>query len=140
VTLKDGSIAQLHIWDTAGQERYHTLNRDYYMKADGAILVYDVCNEDSFKNVRLWSQELGKFGNSACISAVAGNKSDLSKSRKIQAADATEICKTFSKIYKETSAQSGAQVNEFFTELAEAIVEADDSEMDEETEGCCVVQ
>ena len=42
----------LSIWDTAGQERFHALGPIYYRDADGAILVYDVTDADSFQKVR----------------------------------------------------------------------------------------
>ena len=145
IVLKDNSAVRLYIWDTAGQERYHTLNRDYYMKADGAVLVYDVCAEDTFKNIRLWSQELGKFGNSNVIVAVAGNKKDMKVSRTVTSTDAEETCKSICNIFKETSAKSGDDVSNVFTELAEAILEMNSREMNGggsggSANGCCVVQ
>ena len=36
------------VWDTAGQEKYHALAKNYYQGASGALLVYDVTDEDSF--------------------------------------------------------------------------------------------
>ena len=36
------------VWDTAGQEKYHALAKNYYRDASGALLVYDVTDEDSF--------------------------------------------------------------------------------------------
>ena len=115
------------------------------MKADGAVLVYDVCAEDTFKNIRLWSQELGKFGNSNVIVAVAGNKKDMKVSRTVTSTDAEETCKSICNIFKETSAKSGDDVSNVFTELAEAIVEMNSREMNGggsggSANGCCVVQ
>ena len=37
--------------DTAGQERFHALGPIYYRDSNGAILVYDVTDEDSFQKV-----------------------------------------------------------------------------------------
>ncbi|CAF5201978.1 unnamed protein product, partial [Rotaria magnacalcarata] len=47
----DGNRVKLAIWDTAGQERFRTLVPGYYRGAQGAILVYDVCNRDSFRQL-----------------------------------------------------------------------------------------
>lgn len=46
--------------DTAGQERFHALGPIYYRDSNGAILVYDITDEDSFQKVnkRLSIQEL----------------------------------------------------------------------------------
>ena len=37
--------------DTAGQERFHALGPIYYRDSNGAILVYDITDEDSFAKV-----------------------------------------------------------------------------------------
>ena len=39
------------IQDTAGQERFHALGPIYYRDSNGAILVYDITDEDSFQKV-----------------------------------------------------------------------------------------
>jgi Ras-related protein Rab-21 len=39
------------IKDTAGQERYHALSPIYYRGSNGAFLVYDITDEDSFQRV-----------------------------------------------------------------------------------------
>ncbi|KAG7232683.1 hypothetical protein INR49_008227 [Caranx melampygus] len=44
----------LAIWDTAGQERFHALGPIYYRDSNGAILVYDITDEDSFQKVKNW--------------------------------------------------------------------------------------
>ncbi len=41
--------------DTAGQERFHALGPIYYRDSNGAILVYDVTDEDSFQKVNVFS-------------------------------------------------------------------------------------
>jgi len=39
------------IQDTAGQERFHALGPIYYRDSNGAVLVYDITDEDSFMKV-----------------------------------------------------------------------------------------
>ena len=46
-----GKRVNLNIWDTAGQERFHALGPIYYRDADGAVLVYDITDTDSFGKV-----------------------------------------------------------------------------------------
>jgi len=46
-----GKRVQLAIWDTAGQERFHALGPIYYRDSDGAVLVYDITDTDSFEKV-----------------------------------------------------------------------------------------
>ena len=45
---------KLQIWDTAGQERFRTITRAYYRGASAIIIVYDVTNEKSFRDVHNW--------------------------------------------------------------------------------------
>lgn len=40
--------------DTAGQERYHALGPIYYRDSQGAIVVYDITDEDSFTKVYIF--------------------------------------------------------------------------------------
>ena len=47
----NGKRVNLAIWDTAGQEKFHALGPIYYRMSNGAILVYDITDEDSFQKV-----------------------------------------------------------------------------------------
>lgn len=72
----DGRQVVLSIWDTAGQERFHSLAPIYYRGADGALLVYDVTDAESFRRMAQWERELRAAGCSPAI-VIAGNKVDL---------------------------------------------------------------
>lgn len=43
----------LAIWDTAGQEKFHALGPIYYRMSNGAIIVYDVTDYDTFLRVKI---------------------------------------------------------------------------------------
>jgi len=91
--------------DTAGQEKFHALGPIYYRDADGisscsslihphdyfvaALLVYDVTDAQSFTKVKNWVKELRQMVGPDIIVAIAGNKSDLEKSRQVDPAEAT---------------------------------------------------
>lgn len=47
----NGKRINLAIWDTAGQEKFHALGPIYYRMSNGAILVYDITDEDTFQKV-----------------------------------------------------------------------------------------
>ncbi len=72
---------EISLIDTAGQERFKSLTKSYYKGADGILLIYDVTNEESFKNVSNWInsiyEELGNLQNSKYIIFLIGNKIDL---------------------------------------------------------------
>ena len=46
-----GEKYTLNLWDTAGQEKYHALNQLFYRGSNGALLVYDVTDKESFAKV-----------------------------------------------------------------------------------------
>jgi len=42
------------MWDTAGSEKYRAMTTNHYRNAVGAILVYDITNDESFNNLPYW--------------------------------------------------------------------------------------
>lgn len=78
----------LAIWDTAGQEKFHALGPIYYRQSNGAVLVYDITDEDSFQKVKSWVKELKKMlGTDICL-VIVGNKTDLEKDRNVSLEEA----------------------------------------------------
>lgn len=102
----------LAIWDTAGQEKFHALGPIYYRMSNGAIIVYDVTDYDTFLRVKKfkeiyysiylypiltfisqvinWVTELRKMLGSGICLAIAGNKIDLEKDRRVYIEEAEE--------------------------------------------------
>ena len=54
---------KLSIIDTSGQERYMSITKNYYKQADGVLLMYDITNKNSFKNLENWFEEIEKNKN-----------------------------------------------------------------------------
>jgi Ras-related protein Rab-21 len=117
VTLPGGEAVRVSIWDTAGQERFHALGPLYYRDADGALLVYDITDEGSFKRVKDWVAELKKMLGEDIVIAIAGNKADMEKSRTVKAADAAAYVASIGGTHHMTSAKLGTGISDAFTEL-----------------------
>ena len=68
---------KLEIWDTAGQERFNSIIPLYYRNANCSIVVYDVCNLESFLVSKKWIKKLNinssKIKNTVVL---VGNKID----------------------------------------------------------------
>lgn len=80
-TKKLSNNHKMEIWDTAGQERYNALIPMYYRIADIIIIVYDITNFISFKNLKFWLEEIKKNKRKDNINIfIVGNKYDLNKS------------------------------------------------------------
>lgn len=63
----------------------------YYRGSHGALLIYDITDENSFKKVKVWVKELQRtLGNSAVL-YIVGNKLDLSSTRVVSVEDAETL-------------------------------------------------
>ena len=76
----DKKTIKLQIWDTAGQERFRTISSTDYRGAHGIIVVYDITNMDSFKNVKRWLTEIDKYARDNVSKLLVGNKMDFGDS------------------------------------------------------------
>ncbi|GBG34780.1 Ras-related protein Rab-8A [Hondaea fermentalgiana] len=105
------------IWDTAGQERFHVITRTYYRGAHGIALVYDAANEQSFKQISYWMDNIRSHaGQDVCV-VLFGNKVDL-PSRVITPEQGRATAEAFGAQFYETSAKSGVNVLEAFEALS----------------------
>ena len=107
------------IYDTSGQEKYNSMVSNYYKKADGIILVFDLTNRESFDSINKWIKDINDNVDSKKIKRVlVGNKIDLSDLRVITKEEAEEMAKSYEVKVYETSAKT----NEGIGELMEGIV------------------
>jgi GTPase SAR1 family protein len=75
----------LDIYDTNGDEEFATLQKDYYAKAHGGIVMYDLTKKSSFDNAELWVKENLRFSerNSQCVMFILGtNKDQVEKDKR----------------------------------------------------------
>ena len=124
---------KLNIWDTAGQERYHALGPIYYRDANGALLVYDITDRDSFTKVRNWVKELRKIVGKNIVLVIAGNKADLEKHRQVSEEEAEEYATSVGAIHIQCSAKTGANVDQAFLEITKNMIQTANSGSDQTT-------
>ncbi|XP_063704515.1 ras-related protein Rab-21 [Culicoides brevitarsis] len=118
----DDNRVNLSIWDTAGQERFHALGPIYYRGSNGAILVYDITDEESFQKVKSWVKELKKMLGNEITLAIAGNKMDLAKDRQVSLETAEEYAKSVGAKHYETSAKLNEGIDDLFLALAKDMI------------------
>ena len=51
-------VVRFNMWDTAGKEKFGGLREGYYILSDGAIVMFDVTNRQSYKNAEKWYNEV----------------------------------------------------------------------------------
>ncbi|CAI2380236.1 unnamed protein product [Moneuplotes crassus] len=117
----DGKTIKLQIWDTAGQERFKTITSSYYKGAHGIIVVYDVTDKESFKNIDTWMNEIEKHASDNVSRILCGNKSDLEDSRQVSTDEGKELSDTYNIRFIESSAKDNSNVEEAFTLMTKEI-------------------
>ena len=118
----EGKTVKLQIWDTAGQERFRTITSSYYRGAHGIIVVYDVTDQTSFKNVRQWLQEIDRYACENVTKILVGNKCDLISKRVVDTNSAKEFADNLGIPYLETSAKTAVNVEDTFMMMAHEII------------------
>lgn len=113
----DGKTIKAQIWDTAGQERYRAITSAYYRGAVGALLVYDIAKNVTFKNVERWLTELRENAAPNIVIMLVGNKSDLRHLREVPTETAKEFAEKNSLSFIETSALESTNVELAFQNI-----------------------
>lgn len=129
----DGSKVQLSLWDTAGQERFHALGPIYYRDADGAVLVYDITDDESFKKVRTWVRELRRIVGDDIDIAIAGNKLDLQRNRKVDDDEARRYAESVGASHFGTSAKLNRGLEDVFVDLTKRMLSRSSSKKKKST-------
>jgi small GTP-binding protein len=109
----------MQIWDTAGQERFRSLAPLIYRKAAAGILVFDLTDRESFRELEIWTQQFSNVAGKVPYICIVGNKSDLTSDNTVTDAEATEWADQRQFVYCRTSAKTGEGITELFHTIAE---------------------
>ncbi|OHS97939.1 Ras-related protein Rab7 [Tritrichomonas foetus] len=120
----EGRRYSLDICDTAGQERFQSICPNFYRGADGAIIVFDVTNYQTFQKVGDWLAEFSATMPDTFQTVIVGNKSDLTDQRLVSIDEAMEYASGNGTSYFDVSAKRGDCVDYAFVYLIQKCVEA----------------
>lgn len=111
-------------WDTAGQEKYRAMSSAYYKNCQGAFIVYDITNRESFENLNSWLLELKEHGDKNILIFLIGNKNDLEDKRMVMEEEGIEFAKKEGVFFKEVSAKEndGNCIGRAFDDLFKEIL------------------
>ena len=118
----NGEKVKLQLWDTAGQERFRTITTAYYRGAMGIILVYDVTDERTFKNIHTWYYTVHEHASDDAQLLLVGNKSDMD-ARVVSREQGEALAQELGMPFLESSAKDNSNVDEIFFTLAKLIQE-----------------
>ena len=118
--MSDGSLINVHIMDTCGQERFDAINEQYFQKADGILLVFDISKLSSFNKIKNYYINSIKEKCKAGIPIILlGNKTDLQDQREVSQEMAINLSINEEYIYKETSCVNNENVADAFETIIE---------------------
>jgi Ras-related protein Rab-8A len=117
----EGAPMRLQLWDTAGQERFRSLTSNFFGRADGFVLCYDISNRPSFDHVIGWMRDIKTRAPPDCDIVLCGNKSDLDNDRVVTYDEGKALAEEYGVQFFETSALTGNNVEAMFVALATTI-------------------
>ncbi|KAF2075576.1 hypothetical protein CYY_003119 [Polysphondylium violaceum] len=117
-------VVTLQLWDTSGQERFRSLEISYYRGADCCILVYDITNEKTLEELKLWREDFidktGVQDPEHFPFIVLGNKVDQIENRKVSEKMAQNFIQEIggNVHYYDTSAKDNINIEEAFQTIS----------------------
>ncbi|KAJ7403737.1 calcium release activated channel regulator 2A [Willisornis vidua] len=147
VTVDNTQVA-LQLWDTAGQERYRSITKQFFRKADGVIVMYDITAKDTFTAVKQWLISIEEATGENVPVLLLGNKTDNEKEREVPLGIGEHLAKDYNLIFYECSACSGYNVEKSVLHLARFLKEHEDKvkektielQSDTNKKSCCIRQ
>ena len=125
---------KLQIWDTAGQESFRSITKIFYRGSHAVFLTYSIVRRDSFENLHGWLKEIRAQCLEDVMIILVANKSDLEDERMVQVAEALAFKKENGFFYFiETSAKSGDNIFQSFTDIAKFLYLKYKDKLDEMT-------
>lgn len=126
VTVDNAQVA-LQLWDTAGQERYRCISQQFFRKADGVVVMYDLTAKQSFLSIRQWLSSVEEAVGDRIPVLLLGNKLDNEKEREVPRGLGEQLAKENNLIFYECSACSGHNTKESLLHLARLLKEQEDT-------------
>ncbi|XP_078075730.1 EF-hand calcium-binding domain-containing protein 4B [Mustelus asterias] len=130
----DNCHIALQLWDTAGQERFRSVTKQFFRKADGVVLIYDITAAITFYAVRQWLQNVQEGAGPEVLILLLANKTDLQNERQVTSEEGQRLAKECNLIFYECSAFSGVNITESMIHLARLLKEVEDKEKEKTVE------
>ena len=119
---KNNTDIKIYLWDTAGQEKFSTLINVYFRDLDGAMVLYDITNRNSFDNIEKWIEKISEVNKKKVPIIIVGTKSDLEKHRMIHNHEIINISKKYDYINIECSSKENTNIDETFDLIINQII------------------
>ncbi len=113
----------IELFDTAGQERYRSITKNYIKGSDGIILIYDLTNKASFKNINTWLKGISENIDINKTSFVlVGNKCDCDDLRQVSLEEGQNLAQEKGFPFFETSVKNNININQSFVAIINQMI------------------
>jgi len=123
----NGGTAKVVFHDTAGQEQYNVVTSSIYENAHCQLVVFDVTNEESFKELANHLRQGKEYASPGRVQnpvrALLANKIDLASERKVDHSKAEAFAQENDMLFAEVSAKSGDGITQIFQAIAQKLAE-----------------
>ncbi|XP_064513716.1 EF-hand calcium-binding domain-containing protein 4A isoform X3 [Pseudopipra pipra] len=145
--MVDNTQVALQLWDTAGQERFRSITKQYFRKADGILVMYDMTAECSFMAVRNWMSSIQEGIEDGAVVFLLGNKMDAvqRETRNVPKVEGERLAKEYKAVFYECSAMTGYNIMEPMLHMARLLTAQEDRQRENALQledigrrkGCC---
>ena len=116
----NNKLIRVNIWTVFCSNK---ISKNYYYKAHGAIIVYDITNLNSFDKAKYWIEQLKNNTKIENRFILVGTKCDDESNRKVKVEEGKKLADEYGIKFFECSAKNNINVNEMFNSLLNDIVE-----------------
>lgn len=121
--LIEDNALDLMAWDVSGERIFQKFRNTYYPGAEAILILFDVTEPESFRNLNDWISEINRYAKKDAIFVLIANKIDLEKKRKVSNKHGAKLANKLGYLYYETSAKTGQNINELFINIGKLIIE-----------------
>ncbi|MBD3342605.1 MAG: GTP-binding protein [Candidatus Lokiarchaeota archaeon] len=108
---------KLYFWDIGGQTDKLFVTEYYFIRALGAMVIFNVADKESFKDLDFWISKMKELSGEIPFILV-GNKIDLENKRLVSAEEIKKKAEQYNVDYFETSAKLNESVDKAFEDLS----------------------
>ena len=117
-----GKKLKVKIWDTTGEERFKNIISNYYIGANGILLLYNTTDKESFDNLDSFLIEKNKKAKKDISIILVGTNCDLENERKVTYQGGKDFATKNRMKFIEVSAKNNINIKEAFNILLEDIL------------------
>ncbi|KAL4481540.1 hypothetical protein ABPG74_007629 [Tetrahymena malaccensis] len=117
------------IQDVSGQSMYRSIVFSYFRSAQGAILVYDITNRESFLKISEHLQLCKQRGKDDLVLILVGNKNDLEQNREVSYSEGQQFADEHNLTFLEVSAKTAYNIEELFIQMIQLIYNKANNEL-----------